>query len=1173
MLGANAKSLGQDVSETALFTDASGKIQYELKVEEDGNGLKILTTTAADLDCEVAYDRGTAYGSYGVPILTSAPADRTELLSKYSKDSTLAFFCGLKEGDASLKIDDGKGAVHKDDRLLIELDGTGDCTAQFNSELTKVVTESDADSRLYKPKLKARIEYKNTDGGLCIMKKDLAHGQVTATLNLNGTTTAKDNNIVGNMVTTSSAPMTRIDDKRFEAVWDATFDLGTNDPHSVYYESAGGCQDDAKCKGKIKFEAHSVSRDVSTALVTGVQPSGWRDDTVIFSGMSADQCEQTERTQSPGITAFKACGLSQVDSLTAGDISDNRNKDKGLLTDFKCPFKEGTTISTPAKVRECVRAGRHELLSNKCADAGTTSQSDDFASRTTPLENDYSVKQKFDDASFRKSKPIITLTQPTKQIVSRNEATVDWEIVIDGQDKDDDMSHVQGLRVSSSSPPFVQYVQVKDGKIKITGAPAKTMSFDLLGATKLRHACRFADQAIASVSVEVSNHEFAASIDYFDMRIVGEHKPCLGRFEFHGYSVPRTVSGIHAPYGDLQKNVDILFCNGDESAGECRAAAAQDPASRSKTETARYVIIDGACDNVREGDVGALIEFADTGDKKWNSAPVICPGTCKSGDLGAVELDWSVQFGLDISDDTAIPNPLDDKNFLVTNQLTSTYKGLHHGQRNASMGVHSITKTSYLAPNDQCSVDGKVYGSPATDCSVSGGDLSQLTKATDFVQRFWKCAGSANPHLETNNRPSVHLISSFVVELIDGSQLHFCNDKVLSIDIENMRGESTDSIGIIAEEATASDPISAQFSFIGYQSCTLNGGQGHKLVATMDIDSNSPDFQISYGAGDVFAQLEDGQVEAPVYDAAARVLTFSTVCADICSAEDGAYDDAYGLNVALIDTRQSYSSTRLDITSVIQVTGSPCDASDTLERGSVELDLYGVEKGLSCDASNKVDDGAVTASGHNLCASLQVSDFGSSSLSIVSETLTRASLGQEPELRTGITFFEDNYQNSDLTSLVESTGYVNLNPIYDPMKTYTLTVVWEQELSSGSRRLLRTTHVFGAGEKSARSSIFILPASAQIEDAAGSLDAKSEEDEPASEEDEPASEEEEKKASSLSELEIGLIAGAGALFVLGVGYWVWKRDKEKRQGSTGGETGPLGYMPVRRSERFSTMNF
>ena len=79
-------------------------------------------------------------------------------------------------------------------------------------------------------------------------------------------------------------------------------------------------------------------------------------------------------------------------------------------------------------------------------------------------------------------------------------------------------------------------------------------------------------------------------------------------------------------------------------------------------------------------------------------------------------------------------------------------------------------------------------------------------------------------------------------------------------------------------------------------------------------------------------------------------------------------------------------------------------------------------------------------------------------------------------------------------------------------------------------------HVFlGAGGKTAKSSIFILPASAQIEDAAESLDAASNTTDPAPEEKE--------EDSGLSDLAIGLIAGGSALVVLGAGYMIW-REKD-----------------------------
>ena len=168
------------------------------------------------------------------------------------------------------------------------------------------------------------------------------------------------------------------------------------------------------------------------------------------------------------------------------------------------------------------------------------------------------------------------------------------------------------------------------------------------------------------------------------MKQNGQHSPCLGKFEYTDSINPKTVSGIHAPIDGLQKNVALLFCDGGETAGECRANV---DGTRSDKTTAQYVIIDGACDNVQAGDVGALIDFEDKDGVKYQSAPVICPGTCKSGNLGDVVLDWSIEFGLDISDDSVNK---DDKNFLKTSQSTSTYKGLYHGQSSVTKGVNSV---------------------------------------------------------------------------------------------------------------------------------------------------------------------------------------------------------------------------------------------------------------------------------------------------------------------------------------------------------------------------------------------------------------------------------------------------------------------------------------------------
>ena len=75
------------------------------------------------------------------------------------------------------------------------------------------------------------------------------------------------------------------------------------------------------------------------------------------------------------------------------------------------------------------------------------------------------------------------------------------------------------------------------------------------------------------------------------------------------------------------------------------------------------------------------------------------------------------------------------------------------------------------------------------------------------------------------------------------------------------------------------------------------------------------------GADGTFAQLEDG---SSIVSYANDVLTFETVCADICS-KGGAYDDVYDLEVLL---KSSDSAAQLDIDAQIEVKGTPCGVMD-----------------------------------------------------------------------------------------------------------------------------------------------------------------------------------------------------------------------------------------------------
>ena len=784
-------------------------------------------------------------------------------------------------------------------------------------------------------------------------------------------------------------------------------------------------------------------------------------------------------------------GISEYDAC--GMKKQEKQGGSGLLTPFQCPFNSGLNSNgREANVDTCIAAGKALFIHNTCAQGRTTAQ-------TVQLSNTaFSVQLSWSDAAYKSGPPANTLSIPVaSQTLAHGTTTADWTIT-----GVTDVAEVQGLYVKDKDSDFSQLVTVSGDSVTVTNVPISVTTLQLRGAVLLESTCVYTDSQIgADLTVSASAPNLYSG-GQFTMA-----NACDGKFTY-SLGAGETITGIHAP----GKDVTIRFCDGAESAAACKAG------TRSATASQGFAVIEGACDNVHADDVGALIEIQGKAP-----ARVVCPGACKAVDLGKVTLDWSVEFALSLNDGAN------------NNKLTAT-EASDYANENAGK-----TQTTHLASFNQCGADGKVYGSAVTGCELAAA--SGLTKASEFVSLFKTCGATSS------DSPSVYLVSQFEVTLMDGSKLHFCNAKVLSIKQESMRGESTASVGIVAEVANAADAMTAAFSFIGYEACA--NGQ-YKLKATMDVDTDATNVTITEDDG-TFAQLEDGESSVG-YDASAGVLTFETVCADICSV-GGAYDDQYDLEV-LLDSADT--DAQLHIDAQIEVKGTPCGVTDdNLDRGSVALDLYGVDKDANFDcstASPSADQSLITPNNNDLCASINVTGMGSGTLRVVSEELTRKSPGSAPEKVSGSFFTLPSYANGEH----KSDRGRQLFP-EDAMTEYTLTIVWEQALS---RRLLRTTHVFGAGEKSAKSSIFILPASAQIQDAAESLDAASEN---ATDTTETAEEDEGLSGGAIA----GIIAG-GVVVAGGIAYVAMQA-----QGSGLPLSRPqqAGYSVVRRSERFSTMNF
>ena len=138
----------------------------------------------------------------------------------------------------------------------------------------------------------------------------------------------------------------------------------------------------------------------------------------------------------------------------------------------------------------------------------------------------------------------------------------------------------------------------------------------------------------------------------------------------------------------------------------------------------------------------------------------------------------------------------------------------------------------------------------------------------------------------------------------------------------------------------------------------------------------------------------------------------------------------------------------------------------------------------------------------------------------------------------------------------------------DAFATLRYTIFWEQRLGDGNSRRLRSTMILGAGESSAKGELVILPVSEQIQDAVESLDS-----EPAGTTD--ASDTSDDSADDDSGLSGGAIAGIVAGSAAGAALIGYVAYTAMQGGAILGKKSPSanGYSAVRRSERFSTMNF
>lgn len=982
-------------------------------------------------------------------------------------------------------------------------DSEGDCTTGTIS--VSMDSEDATPDKDYAPTITSTVTFG------CRKKKAFQVGSVSASieLSLKNILSTEASNLDLNA---DSAGLDRqAQGKVWEKQWTPSFDLGFAEPIQFYYESPG-CEN---CLGALKTSApHSrgaanggvfhATADVATAL-TQSDGSAWHQNPTYYS-MGACSGATHTLSASQTITQKAACGGTNTAS-TGGN---------GLLEAVQCPFDTiSRPLGTSAAVDSCLAVGDALVMSAVCNSADYTAALDyKLGDGTTD------VSLKFADASFLAQAPptgnfelqagALTSDLPVGASVAR---TLSLNV----------LSGAYSLSVSDSKGVSVSVAQANNGSIPFTlparGSPGTT--YTLKGLVKLQQGCQVKEETFGTV--DANDVTFAAggaaSISKSACPPAGGAWAGWAATGGAGSAAPTSIVGNKHGL----TIADVHYCPAGDSVEDCRIKIRNDvdlssPTSNMLIERHTGNSILELCDEVETGAIGGVLTFG----SPYIAVPIKCPGPCATSEVGDLVLDWSSEFTVSLSDNAQV---------ITAAQANSAYTGEQA----------SDVKLSYLHSANSCQASGAVTGAITPKCSIlkadGSSDLDSLVKVTDMQALLQLCGATQDVE------PSAFLIQSFVVTLKNGDQLKFCNSKKLSLEIDEMQDSSSDTITVSASTVAATDPIESQLQFAGYSDDDCAEGQ-QRLVVVIETDKSLLAISGDTGNG-LFTKENEGQN-----------VKFFSACADPC------LQTVDGVVHSLTATAQATGAEDLTIAVDVQVTGTSCAVDQTAARGSVDLELFGVAKDAGCSAA-RLSAPEVLVS--DICAALTPSGFGSSKLTVLDQTFS-LQFGDEPALEIAQDFFVEGSSlgAGDVERVSADSAAMNI-PANSAYGTYTLTVYWEQGLSGG-RRLLRSTHVFGVGDHEAKSSLVILPASAQIEDAVESLDAHETQGETTTAAPDAAEEE-----SGLPGGIIALIVAGGILLVAGTGAVVTGRLSLKKNRLQ--NPARAGYSAVRRSERFSTMNF
>ena len=1211
MIGANAGPILTDMTNTASIAqtetvfDKDGtkyRLRYDATAFDSANPLntdpvlKVVAPagdTKISLDCTLA-STGTAYEDYAdITANAVGNVDITHgtVRDDYRSDATLSYLCGFKNDDGTLidiktvgKDANGQAATAVDGNR-IQVDFQGKCDNSAGGTLAYVlVTDTYAGEKVYDADLTARVDFncKQLKTTIPTVEVELAFKPTTSSAallpDLNNAQSTANFNLAASLT----------DKTQYTATLPKSFDLGVAKPHPFYYEHGLATCVSGMCKGKLAFEytdplTSSVSKlDSSTSLVSEAK--------FVAVKPTFEDCSATAINEEKAYTHLDACYPSNEFDSAGSRVS---NPSGHLLQPLVCPFRAADfPQSRPTDIEACETLGQIAVHDNRCEgilalNTGTM-PADSAQNFTLVMQNGFSFDYKFVDSAaldsplrrFQGVPAKVTFEVPQVNTTA-DQAAFDITLELTAAQVST-LKQTASAFIVKSDQGWTQLVTLKDnGEVDVTGVPKSSSDLTLWGQVFQKCISKTTDLT----NVAIVNTDKIVDIGLASGTFV-QTGACNDMFEWTG----ETGITVQRILGHSDKQVQM--CDTDSST---KARCLEDSSSVIAL-SGQKAVITGICDGIGADVIAALVEFTD-GNRHY--APIKCIDTCRDATIHSLSLDWAVQLTVSSSNDES---KLDAPQTLSawTDTATDTGGDLYF----------STEKMAYITKsNDDCGTDGNLKisegqipdsvvtpGGCLVHKTVTGEDGSTsdakdtgIVSAADLQSWISTCGAS------TDNGAEATLVQRFKVDYRDGYDHHdesFCTMKHISVTVEDKKvdyAEASLNVAQISDE-TAAERIDAKIESVQWQTCT----GGYYAEAKVELEhSGNYDLAFAYtGTANTFDNPDFGYV-GKVPFMLNDIITWRSQCINeqvLCSNGGGLLvPGGHDLKAQLTgsdtsDAAHNAKDMSLNFDFNVILTGTPCPETDAIAAGDVVLKLYTKDGANACATGDDMSAlGNTPRADQDACGRLELRNTGEFKLRILDTTLTRKSTGSAAVvLDTRDDLFQSwsvnaRYFGESISDVnVASDGFIDLVNA-DAFSEIKYVVYWEQclgtaceDVSAGGRRLLRSTHVFGAGDHESIASLVILPASAQIEDAVESLDAHETQGETTT-----AAPDASDAAEEDSGLSGAAIAGiiVGGVFVAGGLVYVAIQASGSRVSLSVGRPKKRDYSQVRRSERFSTMNF